>query len=116
MFYLFMSNILIIIISSIIIILNLIISKKIKFNRNKLTPFECGFDPLSSMRLPFSIQFFLISIIFLIFDIEISLILPIIFYIKMNFLMNMYLFITILLILIFGLYYEWTEGSLNWLK
>uniref|UniRef100_A0AB38ZDE7 NADH-ubiquinone oxidoreductase chain 3 n=1 Tax=Halobates japonicus TaxID=1868691 RepID=A0AB38ZDE7_9HEMI len=53
-----------------------IISKKSKNNREKMTPFECGFDPKSSSRMPFSIQFFMIAIIFLIFDVEIIILMP----------------------------------------
>lgn len=90
----------------IILILNFLISKKEYKNREKISPFECGFDPISLNRLPFSLQFFLIRILFLIFDVEIAIILPIIkslgliyYYININ-------FFFILIILLIGLFIE----------
>lgn len=99
----------------IVIILATILSKKTNTDREKNSPFECGFDPINSSRLPFSIQFFLIAIIFLIFDVEIALILPIIIIFKIsniiNWLITSIIFIIILLI---GLIHEWKQGALNW--
>nr|QLY89835.1 NADH dehydrogenase subunit 3 [Bathyomphalus contortus] len=88
------------------------------FNNNyleKKTPFECGFEPLSNMRMPFSMRFFILMILFLIFDIEISLIFPIfsILNIMNTFLMKM-CFIMFMLILLMGLFHEWKEGALDW--
>nr|WLG71240.1 NADH dehydrogenase subunit 3 [Rhithrodytes pantaleonii] len=92
-----------------------IISKKTFMDREKNSPFECGFDPINSSRLPFSLQFFLIAVIFLIFDVEIALLLPMIMIYKisniMNLLITSFFFIFILLI---GLYHEWIQGALNW--
>nr|ALO70787.1 NADH deshydrogenase subunit 3 [Ocypus brunnipes] len=91
------------------------ISKKTFMDREKSSPFECGFDPMSSMRLPFSIQFFLIAVIFLIFDVEITLLIPLIMTLKISNLLNymiiMFFFIFILLL---GIYHEWSQGALNW--
>lgn len=99
-----------------IILINFILSKKIFKNREKSSPFECGFDYIVSNRLPFSLQFYLIRIIFLVFDVEISLILPIILsfsFIKYLILINS---LVIFIILLFGLYIEWKEGALKWFK
>nr|YP_009946940.1 NADH dehydrogenase subunit 3 [Macrostemum floridum]QOH91258.1 NADH dehydrogenase subunit 3 [Macrostemum floridum] len=103
------------IISNLMIIISIIISKKKMKNKEKLSPFECGFNPLLTSRIPFSLQFIMISIIFLIFDIEISLILPMIITLNFN-LMNTWL-MTILffiLILILGIFYEWSQNFLAW--
>nr|YP_010127374.1 NADH dehydrogenase subunit 3 [Apomecyna saltator]QPO99870.1 NADH dehydrogenase subunit 3 [Apomecyna saltator] len=97
-----------------IMLLNLI-SKKTFSDREKSSPFECGFDPKNSARLPFSLQFFLISVIFLIFDVEITLLLPLILTLKISNLMNFFMVsIFFMVILLLGLYHEWSQGALNW--
>nr|WIM00454.1 NADH dehydrogenase subunit 3 [Graphium agetes] len=105
----------IIAISNIMMMLSMILSKKTFMDREKNSPFECGFDPKSSARLPFSLHFFLITVIFLIFDIEIALIFPLI---KCFNLVNIITLTKIsfffLLILLIGLYHEWNQNMLNW--
>nr|QXU60015.1 NADH dehydrogenase subunit 3 [Coturnix ypsilophora] len=81
----------------------------------KLSPYECGFDPLGSARLPFSIRFFLVAILFLLFDLEIALLLPLPWAIQLQSPMTTLTWATtILTLLTLGLVYEWTQGGLEW--
>nr|YP_009485623.1 NADH dehydrogenase subunit 3 [Inara alboguttata]AVZ00760.1 NADH dehydrogenase subunit 3 [Inara alboguttata] len=94
-----------------------LISKKSSMDREKMSPFECGFDPKSSSRTPFSTQFFLIAVLFLIFDIEIVIILPMIITIKSSVIWSWFSTIMIfIVILILGLFHEWNNGVLEWAK
>nr|YP_010958795.1 NADH dehydrogenase subunit 3 [Demobotys pervulgalis]WNB40543.1 NADH dehydrogenase subunit 3 [Demobotys pervulgalis] len=105
----------IIIISNFMMLLSIILSKKSFSDREKNSPFECGFDPKSSARIPFSLHFFLITMIFLIFDVEIALIFPIINLFKMtNFIIWSKISFFFIIILLVGLYHEWNQNMLNW--
>nr|UGS80211.1 NADH dehydrogenase subunit 3 [Dagualachesilloides caliensis] len=102
-------------IANIMMMICLILSKKSIFDREKLSSFECGFDQKSSSRIPFSLRFFLITLIFLIFDVEIAILMPSVFNMEISnltswILMNM-LFIIILIV---GIIHEWNQGSLEW--
>nr|YP_009364868.1 NADH dehydrogenase subunit 3 [Choroedocus violaceipes]ARJ31490.1 NADH dehydrogenase subunit 3 [Choroedocus violaceipes]QOL00562.1 NADH dehydrogenase subunit 3 [Choroedocus violaceipes] len=103
------------IIPMIVMMISSTLSKKSINDREKSSPFECGFDPKSSARMPFSLRFFLIAVIFLIFDVEIALILPIVIIMKTS---NMLIWTTstffFLLVLLGGLYHEWNQGALQW--
>nr|BAD02173.1 NADH dehydrogenase subunit 3 [Eurypharynx pelecanoides] len=81
----------------------------------KLSPYECGFDPLGSARLPFSLHFFLVAILFLLFDLEIALLLPLPWGTQLpNVLNTLSWAISIIILLTLGLAYEWTQGGLEW--
>nr|QKY63877.1 NADH dehydrogenase subunit 3 [Triatoma protracta] len=115
MYKIFLSTIIALIISMSLIIICTMISKKSILDREKMSPFECGFDPKSSSRMPFSIQFFLIAILFLIFDIEIVIILPMIITLKTSSLTTWFITISMFIcILLAGLYHEWNNGVLDW--
>nr|AFG70796.1 NADH dehydrogenase subunit 3 [Knipolegus lophotes] len=81
----------------------------------KLSPYECGFDPLGSARLPFSIRFFLVAILFLLFDLEIALLLPLPWATQLQSPLTTLTWASaMLLLLTLGLIYEWSQGGLEW--
>nr|ADO60487.1 NADH dehydrogenase subunit 3 [Elmidae sp. BMNH 840216] len=113
----FYISMIIFLISTIVMLIANLISKKTFSDREKSSPFECGFDPKSSARMPFSLQFFLIAVIFLIFDVEITLLIPMIFIMNISNMINFSLIILFfLIILLAGLYHEWNQGALTWAK
>nr|QXJ41885.1 NADH dehydrogenase subunit 3 [Pissodes strobi] len=113
---LYLSMMILCILMLMIIMLNFS-SKKTFYDREKNSPFECGFDPKNLARLPFSLQFFMIAIIFVIFDVELTLLLPTIIILKISNIINLTLTMNVfIIILIFGLYHEQNQGSLNWSK
>nr|WEV93889.1 NADH dehydrogenase subunit 3 [Tylostega tylostegalis] len=109
------SSTIIILISNILMFISIILSKKSFSDREKCSPFECGFDPKSSARIPFSLHFFLITVIFLIFDVEIALIFPVINLFKLtNFIIWSKISFFFIIILLIGLFHEWNQNMLNW--
>nr|YP_010851728.1 NADH dehydrogenase subunit 3 [Lontra felina]YP_010851754.1 NADH dehydrogenase subunit 3 [Lontra provocax]WGH14956.1 NADH dehydrogenase subunit 3 [Lontra felina]WGH14982.1 NADH dehydrogenase subunit 3 [Lontra provocax] len=81
----------------------------------KVSPYECGFDPLGSARLPFSMKFFLVAITFLLFDLEIALLLPLPWALQStNLKTTLTMALTLISLLAVSLAYEWTEEGLEW--
>nr|APF47489.1 NADH dehydrogenase subunit 3 [Choeras grammatitergitus] len=98
----------------ILIVLNWLISKNLLYYE-KNSPFECGFEPFESSRLPFSIHFYLVGVLFLIFDVEIVLLFPMMNSLKiLNYLNWLFISLMIMLILYLGLEFEKSEGILKW--
>nr|WRM53691.1 NADH dehydrogenase subunit 3 [Nannatherina balstoni] len=84
-------------------------------DHEKLSPYECGFDPLGSARLPFSLRFFLVAILFLLFDLEIALLLPLPWGDQLASPLTTFLWASaVLALLTLGLIYEWVQGGLEW--
>nr|YP_009132346.1 NADH dehydrogenase subunit 3 [Hexagrammos lagocephalus]YP_009186465.1 NADH dehydrogenase subunit 3 [Hexagrammos otakii]YP_010950521.1 NADH dehydrogenase subunit 3 [Hexagrammos stelleri]AEB20262.1 NADH dehydrogenase subunit 3 [Hexagrammos otakii]AEB20265.1 NADH dehydrogenase subunit 3 [Hexagrammos otakii]AEB20268.1 NADH dehydrogenase subunit 3 [Hexagrammos otakii]AEB20271.1 NADH dehydrogenase subunit 3 [Hexagrammos otakii]AEB20274.1 NADH dehydrogenase subunit 3 [Hexagrammos otakii] len=84
-------------------------------DHEKLSPYECGFDPIGSARLPFSLRFFLVAILFLLFDLEIALLLPLPWGDQLTSPLLTFLWAAaVLALLTLGLIYEWLQGGLEW--
>lgn len=83
---------------------------------DSLSPFECGLNPIRSSRVPFSLRFFILAVLFIIFDVELVLLLPALWaslYTITYFSRSFLLFIVIVMM---GLVYEWFDGSLSWVN
>ena len=93
----------------------LILSERRQTRRNSATPFECGFDPQRSARVPFSLRFFLLAVIFLIFDVEVVVLFPVLYVVGgRRSVRGVSAVLFFLVILLVGLFHEWREGSLDW--
>jgi NADH-quinone oxidoreductase subunit A len=105
----------IILISILILIMSYITTNKDKKKeREKSSIYECGFDPFSDSRIKFEVKYYIIGILFILFDIEILYMIPwsiVIVDIGYFGFLIMYLFLIILSI---GYFYEWREGILEW--
>ena len=99
----------------ILTILSKIVSPKLK-EAEKLTAFECGFEPIGDSKDLFSIHFYMVGILFLIFDLEILYLFPWAINIKKAGFEGYLSIILFLFILLIGFIFEWLEGVLNWSK
>lgn len=91
------------------------ISKKWDLGREFLSPFECGFITLKENRLPFSIRFFVLAIIFLIFDLELIILFPGLFTLNFFSILGFSRFLFFLNFLTAGLLLEWNLSILEWI-
>jgi NADH-quinone oxidoreductase subunit A len=95
------------------ILLSSIIGKR-KITPQKMMPYECGMDPIGQARKPFSVKFYIIAMLFIVFDIEAVFLYPwaVIFKeLRVFGLVEMAVFIAILLV---GFIYVWKKGALEW--
>jgi NADH:ubiquinone oxidoreductase subunit 3 (subunit A) len=80
----------------------------------KLLAYECGFDPLDDARSHFDIRFYLVSILFIIFDLEVTFLFPWAVSLNKIGLFGFWSMIVFLLILTIRFIYEWKKGALDW--
>jgi len=83
-------------------------------NSDKLSPYECGFEPFEDTRMRFDVRYYLVAILFIIFDLEIAFLFPwavSLESIGLFGLLSMGLFLALLVV---GFIYEWKKGALEW--
>lgn len=101
------------ILSCIIVLASYILSIKRGYTE-KISVYECGFDPFGDSRQKFEVRFFLVGIIFIIFDLEISFLFPWSLILSQLSIFAYWTMILFLAILTIGLVYEYLKGGLEW--
>ncbi|AJC50268.1 NADH-quinone oxidoreductase subunit A [Coxiella endosymbiont of Amblyomma americanum] len=82
--------------------------------RDKLSPYECGFEIFQDARLPFDVRFYLVAILFIIFDSETAFLLSWAVVLRHISHLGFLAMIVFLIILTVGFIYEWKRGALEW--
>jgi NADH-quinone oxidoreductase subunit A len=80
----------------------------------KLSPYECGFEPFSDARSKFDVRFYLVSILFIIFDLEVAFLFPWAVTLGKIGMLGFWSMIVFLAVLTVGFVYEWKKGALEW--
>nr|YP_009092241.1 NADH dehydrogenase subunit 3 [Scutopus ventrolineatus]AHI45704.1 NADH dehydrogenase subunit 3 [Scutopus ventrolineatus] len=116
MIVLIFTSLLVFMIIFILLITIFILQGRTSPSKDKFSPFECGFSQLGSGRLPFSTRYFLLTVVFLVFDVELVLLFPLINLLTKKELSTLLMTCSIFVILLSGVLYEWKEGSFQWMK
>lgn len=99
-------------ISSLLVGISYIIASQ-NMDLEKTSGYECGFDPFSDARNPFYIQFYIIALLFIVFDVEVILFVPFIASIKYIGFTGYYSMMMFILLLIISLYHEWNKKCIE---
>ena len=95
------------------IVINFVLSPK-KPDPEKLSAYECGFEPFDDSRMEFDVRFYLVAILFIIFDLEIAFLFPWAISLGNIGLLGFCSMMIFLFILTVGFIYEWKKGALDW--
>jgi NADH-quinone oxidoreductase subunit A len=80
----------------------------------KVSTYECGFDPFDDARMKFDVRFYLVSLLFIIFDLEVAFLFPWAVAFHQIGLFGFWSMIVFLGVLTVGFIYEWKKGALEW--
>jgi NADH-quinone oxidoreductase subunit A len=81
---------------------------------DKLSPYECGFEAFEDSRMKFDVRYYLVAILFIIFDLEIAFLFPWAVVLKQIGMFGFVAMVIFLTILVVGFIYEWKKGALEW--
>ena len=96
-----------------LIVINFVLSPK-KPDPEKLSAYECGFEAFSDSRMEFDVRFYLVAILFIIFDLEIAFLFPWAVTLGSLGALGFWSMMIFLFILTVGFVYEWKKGALDW--
>ena len=117
-YYIDYVSILIFIILSIVLSIVLFLASYLIASQNgdtqKLSAYECGFDPFDDARDRFDVRFYLVSILFIIFDLEVAFLFPWALSLGKIGIFGFWTMMIFLIILTVGFVYEWKKGALEW--
>jgi len=99
---------------AIVIVLASFILARQRPDSEKLSPYECGFEPFADARSKFDVRFYLVSILFIIFDLEVAFLFPWAVSLGSIGLFGFWSMIVFLAVLTVGFIYEWKKGALEW--
>ena len=85
-----------------------------KYNKVKLEPYECGIEPITGARDRYSIRYYLIAMLFVIFDVETVFMFPWAVVFNKLLLFGLIEMMVFIFILVVGYYYAWQKGALDW--
>jgi len=80
----------------------------------KLSPYECGFEAFEDARMKFDVRYYLVAILFILFDLEIAFLFPWAVVLREIGLFGLVAMVIFLVILVVGFIYEWKKGALEW--
>jgi len=83
-------------------------------DNEKLSPYECGFEPFEDSRMKFDVRYYLVAILFIIFDLEIAFLFPWAVSLDVNGGFGLIAMAIFLAVLVVGFIYEWKKGALEW--
>jgi NADH-quinone oxidoreductase subunit A len=99
---------------SAVIVLASLVAARQRPDSEKLSPYECGFEPFADARSKFDVRFYLVAILFIIFDLEVAFLFPWAVSLGQLGIFGFWSMMVFLGILTVGFVYEWKKGALEW--